>query len=38
MADTYWKKAVAQGYDKEAMDAHIAEIKTASETTKSKKR
>ena len=37
MADTYWKKAVSQGYDKEAMDQHIAEIKATSETSKSKK-
>jgi hypothetical protein len=38
MADTYWKKAVSQGYDKEAMDEHIAEIKAKSEPKKSKKR
>lgn len=28
MAETYWKKAVEQGYDKAAMDAHIMEIKS----------
>ena len=38
MADTYWKKAVSQGYDKEAMEEHIAEIKSKSEAKKSKKR
>ena len=38
MADTYWKKAVSQGYDKEAMDEHIAEIKAKSEAKKSRKR
>ena len=38
MADTYWKKAVSQGYDKDAMEEHIAEIKAASEQNKSKKR
>ena len=38
MADTYWKKAVSQGYDKEAMDEHIAEIKSKREAKKSRKR
>lgn len=38
MADTYWKKAVAQGYDKEAMEQHIAEVTAASDTSKGKKR
>jgi Tfp pilus assembly protein PilF len=38
MADTYWKKAVSQGYDMEAMEEHIAEIKSKSEAKKSKKR
>jgi hypothetical protein len=38
MADTYWKKAVSQGYDKDAMEKHIAEIKATSEQNKSKKR
>ena len=37
MADTYWKKAVAQGYDAEAMEQHIAELKAASTPKKSKK-
>ena len=38
MADTYWKKAVDQGYDKDAMDEHIAEVKAGTNTPKSKKR
>ena len=38
MADTYWKKAVSQGYDMEAMEEHIAEIKSKSEAKKSNKR
>lgn len=38
MADTYWKKAVAQGYDKEAMEQHIEEVTAASEASKRKKR
>jgi hypothetical protein len=37
MADTYWKKAVAQGYDADAMEKHIAEIKATSTPKKSKK-
>jgi tetratricopeptide (TPR) repeat protein len=38
MADTYWKKAVSQGYDMEAMEEHIAELKSKSEAKKSRKR
>ena len=38
MAETYWQKAVTQGYDKEAMEAHIAEIKASTENEKRKKR
>jgi predicted negative regulator of RcsB-dependent stress response len=36
MADTYWKKAVQQGFDKDALEEHIAELK--SESTKENKR
>ena len=38
MADTYWKKAVDLGYDKEVLDEHIAEVKSGTNTPKSKKR
>lgn len=38
MADTYWKKAVEQGYDKHALEEHIAEVKAGSKKLKSKKR
>jgi Tfp pilus assembly protein PilF len=31
MANTYWQKAVAEGYDKEAMEAHIVQIKSNKE-------
>jgi tetratricopeptide (TPR) repeat protein len=37
MADTYWKKAVAQGYDADAMEKHIAEVKATGTPKKSKK-
>lgn len=37
MADTYWKKAVEQGFDKEAMDEHIAEIKSSTEPKSNKR-
>ena len=37
MADTYWKKAVAQGFDKEAMEEHIAEKKAEKDSKKSKR-
>lgn len=30
MADTYWKKAVELGFDKEALDEHISELKSQS--------
>lgn len=30
MADTYWKKAVQQGFDKDALEEHIAELKSES--------
>jgi predicted negative regulator of RcsB-dependent stress response len=35
MADTYWKKAVQQGFDKDALEEHIAELK--GESTKENK-
>lgn len=38
MADTYWKKAVEQGYDKHALEEHIAEVKAGTTKLKSKKR
>ena len=38
MADTYWKKAVEQGYDKAALEEHIAEVKAGATTLKTKKR
>ncbi len=38
MADTYWKKAAEQGFDKEALEEHIAEIKNQTEITNSKNR
>lgn len=38
MADTYWKKAVDLGYDKEVLDEHIAEVKSGTNTPKRKKR
>ncbi|MBO7198655.1 MAG: tetratricopeptide repeat protein [Alistipes sp.] len=38
MADTYWKKAAEQGYDKEALEEHITELKSQTETVKSKNR
>lgn len=37
MADTYWKKAVAQGFDKKAMEEHIAEKKAEKDSKKSKR-
>jgi Flp pilus assembly protein TadD len=36
MADTYWKKAVEQGYDKEEMEQHISHLKGTA--TKDKKK
>ena len=36
MADAYWKKAVEQGYDKAAMEEHIAELKRDATPKKSK--
>lgn len=38
MADTYWKKAVEQGYDKHALEEHIAEVKAGTTKLKSTKR
>lgn len=38
MADTYWKKAVEQGYDKHTLEEHIAEVKAGTTKLKSKKR
>lgn len=37
MADTYWKKAVEQGFDKETMDEHIAKIKSSTEPKSNKR-
>lgn len=38
MADTYWKKAVEQGYDKHALEEHIAEVMAGATKSKTKKR
>ena len=38
MADTYWKKAVDKGYDKDALDEHIAELKDHATQKKRNKR
>lgn len=38
MADTYWKKALELGYDKVALEEHIAEVKAGTTKLKSKKR
>lgn len=38
MADTYWKKAVNQGFDKEALDKHISELKSQDTQSRSKNR
>ena len=37
MADTYWKKAVEQGYDKEAMNEHITELKSGTKPKRNKR-
>ena len=38
MADTYWKKAVALGFDSEALEAHIEEIQSSTKPPKRDKR
>jgi hypothetical protein len=38
MADPYWKKALELGYDKVALEEHIAEVKAGTTKLKSKKR
>jgi hypothetical protein len=38
MADTYWKKALELGYDKVALEEHIAEVMAGATKLKSKKR
>lgn len=38
MADTYWKKAVELGFDKEALDEHIAELKSQTNSKQRNKR
>lgn len=38
MADTYWKKALELGYDKVALEEHIAEVMAGATKSKTKKR
>lgn len=38
MADTYWKKALELGYDKVALEEHIAEVMAGATKSKAKKR
>lgn len=38
MADTYWKKALELGYDKVALEEHIAEVMAGGTKSKTKKR
>lgn len=37
MADTYWKKAAELGFDKKALEEHIAELKSKSKSVKHRK-